>query len=261
MSFIIPVALFAGLGLVSGVLLTVVSRVFAVKVDERLEAVTEALPQVNCGSCGYSGCADYAGAVVKGAPCNLCRPGGAEVSAKLSQIMGVDDEGAEKLHAFVRCHGDCKKTTHKFEFKGISSCAACNRFYNGSKTCTSGCLGYGDCVTVCPQGAISIRDRIAVVDIEKCIGCGLCVKECPNQLITLRPHKQRIEVACYSDDLGKITRNICSSGCIGCGICVKSCPKNAIRVENNHALIDSELCVGCGICKVKCPVGAIVKIR
>ena len=69
MSYLIPIGIFAALGAVSGVLLTVVSRVFAVKTDERLEAVNEALPQVNCGSCGYSGCADYAGAVIKGAPC------------------------------------------------------------------------------------------------------------------------------------------------------------------------------------------------
>ncbi len=256
----IPVGIFAVLGAVSGVLLTVVSKVFAVKTDERLEAVNEALPQVNCGSCGYSGCADYASAVINGAPCNLCRPGGAAAAAKLAEIMGVADEGAEKLHAFVRCSGDCNKTTHKYVFGGVNSCAACNKFYNGSKTCTSGCLGYGDCVRVCPENAISIRDRIAVVDKKKCIGCGLCVKECPNALIVLRPEKQTIEVACLSSDIGKITRGICTSGCIGCGMCARLCPEKAIRVENNHALIDSSLCTGCGTCAAKCPTGAIVHI-
>ena len=261
MSYVIPIGIFAVLGAVSGVLLTAVSKAFAVKTDERLEAVTEALPGVNCGSCGYSGCADYAAAVIGGAPCNLCRPGGAAVSAKLSEIMGVADEGAERLHAFVRCSGSCEKTTHKYEFGGISSCAACNKFYNGSKTCVSGCLGYGDCLRVCPEGAISIKDRIAVVDTEKCIGCGLCVKECPNDLITLRPESQRFEVACSSVQPGRITRTTCSSGCIGCGLCAKSCPEKAVKVENNHAVIDSDLCIGCGACKERCPVGAIVQIR
>ena len=75
MSYLIPVGLFAVLGVVSGILLTAASKLFAVKTDERLDAVTEALPQVNCGACGYSGCADYARAVVEGAPCNLCREG------------------------------------------------------------------------------------------------------------------------------------------------------------------------------------------
>ena len=72
MEYIIPIILFAVLGVLAGVLLTVASKVFAVKTDERLEAAQEALPQVNCGACGYSGCNDYADAVVnKDAPCNM----------------------------------------------------------------------------------------------------------------------------------------------------------------------------------------------
>lgn len=257
MSYLIPVGLFAVLGVVSGILLTAASKLFAVKTDERLDAVTEALPQVNCGACGYSGCADYARAVVEGAPCNLCRPGGEKAAKALSEIMGVDAAPAEKLHAFVRCAGDCNKTTHKYVFGGINTCAACNKFYNGSKLCTSGCLGYGDCLRVCPEGAITIKDRVAVVDRDKCIGCGLCVKECPNHLIALRPESQRVEVACSSEQLGKITRKICSAGCIACGMCVRNCPEKAVKIVNAHAVIDSELCIGCGTCVGKCPVGAI----
>ena len=261
MSYLIPIGLFAGLGVVSGVLLTAASKAFAVKTDERLEAVKEALPQVNCGACGFSGCADYAGAVVGGAPCNLCKPGGAEVAAKVAAIMGVADEGAEKLHAFVRCGGGCEKAAHKYVFGGISSCSACNKYYNGSKACTSGCLGYGDCVKVCPQDAISIVDRIAVVDICKCIGCGLCVSECPNHIISLRPDTQRFEVACSSRDAGRVTRQLCTSGCIACGLCAKVCPEKAITVKDNHASIDSALCKSCGLCAEKCPVGAIVTVK
>lgn len=261
MEYIIPIALFAVLGIISGVLLTAASKAFAVKTDDRLEAAQEALPQVNCGACGFSGCNDYADAVVnKDAPCNMCKPGGAESAAKLAEIMGKSAEAVEPETAFVRCKGDCNATAHKYDFDGIQSCAACNRFYNGSKTCTSGCLGYGDCVRVCPQNAISIVNRIAVVDSSKCIGCGLCAKECPNDLIVVRPRKQKIEVACSSADLGKITRKICSGGCIGCGICAKKCPKGAISVQNNHAVIDYTLCVGCGTCKEACPMKAIVEL-
>ena len=261
MSYLIPVGLFALLGAVSGVLLTAVSRAFAVKTDERLEAVKEALPQVNCGACGYSGCADYAGAVIGGAPCNLCKPGGADVAAKVAEIMGVADEGAQSMRAFVRCGGGCDKAAHKYVFGGISSCATCNKFYNGSKGCTSGCLGYGDCVRVCPQGAITITDRIASVDIRKCIGCGLCAAECPNNLIALRPMTQRFEVACLSAEKGKVTRQHCSQGCIACGMCVRNCPEKAIRIVDDHAQIDADLCKGCGLCKEKCPTGAIIEVK
>lgn len=134
MEYLVPIGLFAGLGILAGVLLTVVSKVFAVKTDERIEAAQEALPQVNCGACGFSGCNDYAEAVVtKGAECNLCKPGGAESAAKLAAIMGVEAKDAEPMTAFVRCAGDCNVTRHKYDFDGIQSCAACNRFYNGAK--------------------------------------------------------------------------------------------------------------------------------
>ncbi len=261
MNYLIPVGLFAGLGILAGVLLTVVSKVFAVKTDEHIEAAQEALPQANCGACGFSGCNDYAEAVVKkGAPCNLCRPGGAESAAKLSEIMGVETAAVEPMTAFVRCVGDCNSTKYKYDFDGIQSCAACNRFYNGSKVCTSGCLGYGDCAKVCPQGAISIVDRIAVVDRNKCIGCGLCEKECPNNLIAVRKKSQKIEVVCSSGDNGRVTREICSHGCIGCKLCERKCPEQAITVINNHAVIDYDKCVNCGICVETCKVHAVRKI-
>ena len=52
MEYLVPILLFAGLGLLAGVLLTVFSRVFAVKQDERAEKIREVLPGANCGACG-----------------------------------------------------------------------------------------------------------------------------------------------------------------------------------------------------------------
>ena len=51
MEYLIPLAIFAALGILAGVLLTVASKVFAVEVDERVDAIAEALPQANCGAC------------------------------------------------------------------------------------------------------------------------------------------------------------------------------------------------------------------
>ena len=51
-----PVALVAGIGLVLGLGLAIASKIMAVPVDEKAEAITEALPGANCGACGYSGC-------------------------------------------------------------------------------------------------------------------------------------------------------------------------------------------------------------
>ena len=131
MEYLIPLAIFAALGILAGVLLTVASKVFAVEVDERVDAIAEALPQANCGACGFSGCADYADAIVnKGAECNLCRPGGEAAAKKIAEIMGVEVTAAEPQVAFVRCSGDCSHTPHKYDFDGIQSCASCNRFYD-----------------------------------------------------------------------------------------------------------------------------------
>lgn len=45
----------------------------------------------------------------------------------------------------------------------------------------------------------------------------------------------------------------CPYGCVGYGTCVKVCPFNAIRIEDNVAVVDYEKCVGCGLCEKACP--------
>lgn len=258
MTALIPIGIFAALGAVSGIALTVASKVFEVKEDKRIAEIGDALPQANCGGCGYSGCADYAAAVVeKGAACNLCRPGGDTAAAKIAQIMGQEAQDVIELTAFVRCAGDCNSTEHKYIYDGIQSCAASNRYYSGSKLCTSGCLGYGDCVSACPNGAIQIKDRIAKVDQKKCIGCGLCATACPNKIISIRPATQVYEVYCVSRSNAKETRAVCPNGCVACRMCEKACPSGAIKVENNHAVIDYDLCTNCGECAKACRFGVI----
>lgn len=258
MGYLIPILIFAVLGLLAGILLTAASSIFAVEVDERAQLISEALPQANCGACGFTGCNDYADAIVnRGAQCNLCKPGGEKSAKQISKIMGVEVIIKEPEIAFVRCSGDCNITPHKYEFDGVQSCAACNRFYNGSKLCTSGCLGYGDCVKACPQGAISIVDRIAKVDKAKCTGCGLCAKACPNGLIAVRKISQPVDVFCSSNDIGRITHSICTNGCIGCKLCERNCESKAIKVVDNHAVIDYEKCTGCGKCVEVCKMHSV----
>ncbi len=257
-AYIFPTLIFGALGLFAGVLLTVCSKVFEVKTDERIEAVNEALPQVNCGSCGYSGCSDYASAIVKnGAPANLCKPGGQECAAKISALMGIESAAVIPQVAVVKCSGDCNATASKFVYGGIQSCKAANRFYSGSEVCTHGCLGFGDCAAVCPNGAISVTDGLARVDKAKCIGCGLCTKACPNSLIVVRDITNRVDVCCSSTEIGKIVRSVCKSGCIGCKKCEKACEYGAITVENNVAVIDYSKCTSCGKCAEGCPVHVI----
>ena len=48
------------------------------------------------------------------------------------------------------------------------------------------CVGCGDCVAHCSQGAITIVDKKARIDEAKCIGCGECIIVCPNKAIDIR---------------------------------------------------------------------------
>ncbi len=58
-----------------GLLLGVAGIYFTVEVDNRLEIVTGMLPGLNCGACGYPGCAGMAQALLdKKAQSASCKP-------------------------------------------------------------------------------------------------------------------------------------------------------------------------------------------
>lgn len=258
-TYILPVLIFAAIGAVSGVLLTIGSKVFFVKADETVAKIVEALPGANCGACGYSGCEGYANAVAKGeARTNKCKPGGADAAAKIAKIMGTEVLETVREAAYVRCNGCYGAVEDRFIFEGTQSCIAVERFYQGKKMCRAGCDGLGDCVAVCENNAISIKEGIAVVDPDKCVACGMCVSVCPNHLIVLRPVESKYEVRCSSRDTPKDTRAICKNGCLGCKLCERKCEFDAIKVTDNHATIDYSKCTGCGKCAEACPSKCIV---
>ena len=111
-SILTPILIFAVLGLLAGLLLSIFSKVFAVKTDERVNRVMAALPGINCGACGYSGCEDYAKHVVnEGAATNRCVPGGDKVSREISDILGTAFQDVAEQKAFVACGGKVPKAT------------------------------------------------------------------------------------------------------------------------------------------------------
>ena len=256
MQILIPIALLLGIGVVCAVLLTLASVFFGVKEDETAVAIRDCLPGANCGACGYSGCDGYAKALADGSAqkTNLCIPGGDSVAQQIAQVLGVEAEDVVEKVAYVACNGTCDVVQQKYDYKGLQTCLAANLAYNGDRTCTSACLGYGDCMKVCPQDAIRIENGVAKVDPQACIGCGICTRECPNHIIKLVNDTTRVVVACSNHDKGAVTRKNCSNGCIGCMKCQKTCPHGAITVVNNLATIDYSLCTGCGACVEVCPV-------
>ena len=155
---VIAAVLVGGVGLFIGVFLGLAGKKFAVEVDEKEVAVREQLPGNNCGGCGYPGCDGLAAAIAKGeAPVNACPVGGAPVAAKIAAVMGEEVGETVRTSAFVKCLGDCEKTTSLYEYAGEEDCKMAALMQSGGKkSCGFGCLGYGNCVKVCPFDAIHI---------------------------------------------------------------------------------------------------------
>ena len=259
MSIIIPIAAVTLIGIVCGVMLVVASKFMAVPEDETFIAVRGCLPGANCGACGYAGCDGYAHALADGeiAETNLCVPGGSDAAVQVAAAMGVEAAEVVRKVAFVACCGDSACTSQKHEYIGINTCSASRLLFSGDGHCAYGCLGYGDCVAVCPNNALHIKDGLSKVNAKLCVGCGLCAKACPNHLIHIVPEAVKTVVGCSNQDKGANTRKACKIGCIGCKKCERECPSGAIAVVNNLAVIDYEKCTHCGHCKEVCTTGCI----
>ena len=272
MDFIFMAVIVLGaIGLVSAIVLFIVSKKFAVKEDPRLAEVSSLLPQANCGGCGYPGCGGMADALVKGADAGsldglYCPVGGQEMMGQIADLLGMAIANSEPMVAVVRCNGTCVNRPRIAEYSGLRTCSAINACGAGETACGYGCLGCGDCVSACQFGAISINQEtgIAEVDEDKCTSCGACVKACPRHIIELRkkgPKNRRVYVSCVNKDKGPIAMKACKVSCIGCGKCEKECAFGAITVEGNVAYIDHTKCRLCRKCVKVCPRNAIVEVN
>ncbi len=56
------------------------------------------------------------------------------------------------------------------------------------------CEMCGNCISVCPQGALFIEDNKILVDEKKCIGCSICINQCKNEAI-VSEHKYKAPYA------------------------------------------------------------------
>lgn len=62
------------------------------------------------------------------------------------------------------------------------------------------CSGCGQCMSICPYGAIVEKDGKAEVEDIHCRGCGLCFSVCPTQAITVRYYRPQ-QFEAYLDSL------------------------------------------------------------
>jgi electron transfer flavoprotein alpha subunit len=61
------------------------------------------------------------------------------------------------------------------------------------KIIDDGCTGCGACLEVCPYGALSMPEAVAVLDLTKCTLCGACVDSCPVDAIVMTIERKPIE--------------------------------------------------------------------
>ncbi len=265
MGAVLAAALIVGVvGLLVALLLVAASERFKVETDPLVDIVRELLPGANCGGCGYAGCDACAEAIATGkAPSNACPVGGPELAKRVAIAMGLDptDVDLKQMVAFVKCSGTCDKTVKKYEYHGIKDCNAISVVPGADdKGCEYGCMGYGACVKACRFDAIHVVNGVAVVDEDNCTGCLSCVKICPQHIITVVPKGQAYRVCCSSHKRGKDVMSVCDVGCIGCTLCTRQCEFDAIRMDDNVAVIDYDKCTGCGKCAEKCPKKVIIKL-
>jgi Na+-translocating ferredoxin:NAD+ oxidoreductase subunit B len=263
------IGILGAIGFISGILIFIVNRVLPDEPDslKKTEEIVKYLPNMNCGACGYPGCFAYAQALAEDknifftSPCAtvLQDP---EMLKGLEKVLDIEvDASSMNKKAVVKCYGNSKWIG---EYNGIKTCKAANMLSGGPKECPFGCLGFGDCVAVCPTGAIHIDDKmnVAVIDPEKCTGCGLCVDECPRNLIELVPSQNKIIYLCNYQSVKNIPgHKKCDRGCIQCRDCMKACDTEAItwNAETGNPEFDFSKCNLCGKCIEVCPHNCLVE--
>ncbi len=255
-------------GVIAAVILFIVAQRFKVFEDPNIDLVESVLPGANCGGCGYTGCRNFAEAIVKKGDLDgfYCPVGGNECMEQIAKILGKEMVAQTPKVAVVRCNGTPENRPKISVYDGAETCEIAHILYTGESACPNGCLGLGDCVSACTFNAIYMDEAsgLPVVIDDNCTACGACVDACPRNIIELRnkaKKDRKIYVSCVNTQKGAVARKSCQVACIGCGKCVKVCPYDAITLENNLAYIDYEKCKLCRKCIQECPTNAILEIN
>ncbi|NTV03903.1 4Fe-4S dicluster domain-containing protein [bacterium] len=258
---LVPTVVLSGIGLLSGLGLALAARAFAVESDPRQDQITEALPGANCGGCGYAGCGDFAGAVVRGDAkpdgCPVCDQ---ETRRLVASIVGLTVQDRAPQVALILCQGGDDVAAKKYRYNGLASCASAALLGGGDKLCSAGCLGLGDCQRACAFGAIEMTPSgVARIIPARCTACGQCVAACPKDLIKMVPAEATIHVLCSNHDRGPAAKKACTVACLGCKKCEKSFAGDPrIKVSDFLAYIDYEHAPVDPALAALCPTGSLV---
>ncbi|MDO8426044.1 MAG: RnfABCDGE type electron transport complex subunit B [Deltaproteobacteria bacterium] len=256
---IISAVSMGGLGAALSVFLAFADKKLKVEEDPRIEALTGILPNTNCGGCGYPGCRMLAEALLKGtAPSNSCVAGGNDIAKELAKYLGVEAKEHKRMLAVVLCRGGSAEAERRATYRGDMTCTAAD-ITGGDKSCSYGCLGYGECVDACKYDAMAMDGNgLPVVFYDKCVGCGACARACPRDIIEMHPEDHKLFVYCMNRDKGAHAKKVCKVSCIACGLCVKDCPvAGGIEIKDNLAVVNYALAPQNNESTKRCPTRCI----
>ena len=100
----------------------------------------------------------------------------------------------KKAVVLCNCDKNFKNDSQVYKLSGVS-CSVVASSKASMNDCKFSCIGLGDCKKVCPQDAIFIKNKTAIIS-SLCRGCGLCVNACPKNLIKLVPIVQNQTISC-----------------------------------------------------------------
>ncbi len=99
--------------------------------------------------------------------------------------------------AVVLCSPEKNCGSKRLDYNGPKNCALFFSIFDTEYNCKYICAGFGDCVKSCPRGALSIKNKTAVVN-SLCNGCGKCIDSCPHKIIKLVSALTKKAVLCNS---------------------------------------------------------------
>lgn len=131
------------------------------------DAIDAALPQTQCGKCGYEGCRPYALAVASGeADINRCPPGG--------------DRGVRTIAALA-----------DVAYKPLDPACGAPTPPSVAVIDEQRCIGCTLCIQACPVDAIVGAAKLMhTVIADACTGCELCIPPCPVDCIRLEETRE-----------------------------------------------------------------------
>ncbi|MXS85053.1 RnfABCDGE type electron transport complex subunit B [Nitrosomonas sp. HPC101] len=132
--------------------------------NKLIEQIDAALPQTQCGQCGFDGCKPYARAIVEGqADIDQCPPGGDAGVATIAAILHIAPKPLNTAY------GHPKPPSVAFIDEAQ-------------------CIGCTFCLRACPVDAIiGAAKCMHTVLTELCTGCERCIAPCPMDCISMVP--------------------------------------------------------------------------